>query len=81
MSIAECKEFIYHYMFFFLLTSIMWSYPRALGYLLSSSLSLKYCAQWVSFCGVGLNTNQLLVGCSHKFCANIALAYLADSIP
>ena len=28
-------------------------------------------------CGVGLKSNQTLIGCSHKLCATIALVYFA----
>lgn len=31
---------------------------------------------WVSSCGPGLKSNEILVGYSHKFCATIALTYL-----
>ena len=45
-----------------------------LGYLVSGSWTFMLCWKWVPSCGVCLKTNQLLIGCSHKFCAIVILA-------
>lgn len=52
--------------------------PRSLAYLVSDCCSPKQHWAWAPFSRVGLNSNQILVGCAHKLCATIAPADLAD---
>ena len=54
--------------FSFLKNSITWFSPRSLSYFVSSSWSSKQCWVWVPSCGMGLKSNQLLVGYFHKLC-------------
>ncbi|KAL6063386.1 hypothetical protein STEG23_021201 [Scotinomys teguina] len=53
----------------------------SLAYLLSGSWPPKKCQIWVPFHRMDLISNQILVGPSHKFCATIVLAYLAEKLP
>jgi hypothetical protein len=55
------------------LKNSIWFYPMSLGYLVSDSWSLKQWWVWVTYCGVGCKSNQILVGYSHKLCTTIAL--------
>lgn len=52
--------------------------PRSLAYLVSDCCSPKQHWTWAPFSRVGLNSNQILVGCAHKLCATIAPADLVD---
>lgn len=68
------SNFIATLTFFF---SSIWFYPRSSGYLVSGSLSHKQYQVWVPSYGLGIQSNQILGGYSHKCWAIIALAYLA----
>ena len=51
--------------------------PKSQDYLVSSSWSIKLGQVLVPSHGVGLKSNQTLVGYFHKFCATTALTYFA----
>ena len=57
---------------------LWWQLSKELSYKhsISGSWSPKQCYILVPSCGGGLQSNQILVGYSHKLCATIALAYL-----
>lgn len=46
--------------------------PRSLGYLVSGSQLTKQCLKLVISPGMGLKSDQILIGYSHKFCDNKA---------
>lgn len=54
--------------------------PRSLGYLIPGSLSPTQGQVWVPSRGMHLKSSHILVGCSHKFCDTIAIAYVAGRI-
>lgn len=64
--------------FFFLEASVLFS-AKSQGYLVSACWLPKLCPLWVSSCGIDLKSNEILVGYSHTFCANIAFIYFASS--
>ena len=68
MRIADCHQESFCWIIFL---------SKSLSYLASISWSSKQCWAWVFSCGMGLKLDQSLVGQAHKFCATIALAYLA----
>jgi hypothetical protein len=56
--------------------------PRSLTYQVSASLAPKQCWICVSFISLsGLNSDQVVVGYSHNFCAPVAPAYDAVRSP
>lgn len=59
-----------------------WLCRRSLGYLLSGSRPPVQCQVRAASHGVGLESNQILVGYAHRVCATNALTYSAgrDSI-
>lgn len=59
----------------FIKTSTTWFYSRPLGCPFSGVLLLKRCKTWVPSHGVGLKSDQTLVGYLQKLCATIALLY------
>ena len=59
----------------------IWFSLRSLDHGVSGSSSPKQCWVWVTFHGVDLTSNQLLLDDTHKLCATIALAYVAGSTP
>lgn len=50
--------------------------PRSLGYLVSDSLPPKQCLVQIPSDGVGLRSNQIVVGCSPNIWATITIGYL-----
>lgn len=51
-------------------------YPQSLAYLVSGSWPPRQCQEWVPSHGLGLKSNQILVGYSHKLCTITTIAHL-----
>lgn len=72
-------ESLCQYIFFFFYTTIIWFFPKSLGYVVSDSWSPKQCWIRVPTHGMGLKSYQSLVVYSLKLCATVALARLEGS--
>ena len=64
--------------FFFFKISSSRFHPESLYYLVSSYWSPKQCQARLPSHGVGLKSNQILTGYSHKLCATIAYHILQE---
>lgn len=72
----NCLSSFFSFIAFFLKTSTTWFYSRPLGCPFSGFLLLKRCNKtWVPSHGVGLKSDQTLVGYLQRLCATIALLY------
>lgn len=71
------QESFYHYLLCIYLWTVVFDFTLNLGYLVSVSWLPKQCCTWVWSLGMGLKSNQTLVGYSYNLCVTIALAYFA----